>query len=411
MYTIKHIIHIKHNSYGQLLIDFLVDCNLCMINGRSGENDFTNINTNGSSVVDYIIVPHEQLHKYYDLKVHTMTSVINSLNLHGHNKTSEHSILQVVLRDKTVKNRPDSKQVKTTKPLYNVNDISASFLNCETSFRRLSECIGRIEKALQDKNDVQSAYAEFIELLKVEMESKLKPKKCFTSNMPANKSHKSKVKSYWNSELQFLWDQTCKCEKLWLANKRGVNKNKLKQEYCLIRKQFDKLNSKCKRRFQLEQQQLLQDRLENRDNPRDFWAKIGKLGLANDRRTVIPWEVKDENGCITTDKDYVLSKWKSDYEKLFNDNLDNRDFDDGHLNKVRECIQDPDNPAFPELDCSTLNVPVSREEVRTAIYNAKLRKAPGNDYIPLEVLRNDNCVDILFRIIHYCFEAGVVPNE
>ena len=96
---------------------------------------------------------------------------------------------------------------------------------------------------------------------------------------------------------------------------------------------------------------------------------------------------------------------------MFNDNLDNRDFDDGHLNKVRECIQNPDNPAFPELDCSTLNVPVSREEVRTAIYNAKLRKAPGNDYIPSEVLRNDNCVDILFRIIQYCFEAGVVPNE
>ena len=304
----REVIDHKLNSYGQLLLDFLVDCNLYMINGRTGENDFTNINTNGSSVVDYIIVPHEQLHKYYDFKVHTMTSVINSLNLHGHNKTSEHSILQVVLRDKTVKNRPDSKQVKTTKPPYNVNDIPVSFLNCETSFRRLSECIGRIEKALQDKNDVQSAYAEFMELLKVEMESKLKPKKRFTSNMPANKSHKSKVKSYWNSELQFLWDQTGKCEKLWLANKRGVNKNKLKQEYCLIRKQFDKLNRKCKRRFQLEQQQLLQDRLENRDNPRDFWAKIGRLGLANDRRTLIPWEVKDENGCITTDKDYVLSK-------------------------------------------------------------------------------------------------------
>ena len=70
------------------------------------------------------------------------------------------------------------------------------------------------------------------------------------------------------------------------------------------------------------------------------------LGLANDRRTLIPWEVKDENECLTTDKDYVLSKWKSNYEKLFNDNLDNRNFENGHLNKVRECIQDPDNLLF-----------------------------------------------------------------
>ena len=76
------------------------------------------------------------------------------------------------------------------KPLYNVNDIPASFLNCETSFRRLSECIGRIEKALQDKNDVQSAYAEFIELLKVEIKVRQSDPNWLTNSIKKNDAKK-----------------------------------------------------------------------------------------------------------------------------------------------------------------------------------------------------------------------------
>ena len=60
----REVIDGKLNSYGQLLIEFLIDCNLCMINGRNVENDFTNINGNRKSVVENIIVPHLQLGKY-----------------------------------------------------------------------------------------------------------------------------------------------------------------------------------------------------------------------------------------------------------------------------------------------------------------------------------------------------------
>ena len=65
----REVIDDKMNPYGQLLIDFLIDCNLCMLNGRTGENNFTNINVSGSSVVDYMIVPHEQLERYKEFKV------------------------------------------------------------------------------------------------------------------------------------------------------------------------------------------------------------------------------------------------------------------------------------------------------------------------------------------------------
>ena len=34
------------------------------VNGRLGENNFTDVNGNGSSVMDYMIVPHKQLERY-----------------------------------------------------------------------------------------------------------------------------------------------------------------------------------------------------------------------------------------------------------------------------------------------------------------------------------------------------------
>ena len=46
-----------------------------------------------------------------------------------------------------------------------------------------------------------------------------------------------------------------------------------------------------------------------------------------------------------------------------------------------------------------------------AVYLAKLRKAAGFDGISSEVLRNDICIELLYKIINYCFKHGEVPSE
>ena len=406
----REVIDGKINPYGQLFIDFLTDCNLCMINGRVGENDFTNINGNGSSVVDDIIAPYEQLDKYKNFKVHTMTSLINRFNMQGHSRSSEHSVLQVTLHTESYVNSVSATDTPKARCQYKLNDIPASFLNCETSLQRLMDTIQRIEKCLLDERDVQRAYFEFVELLKCEMDAKL-PKRGQVKSGASHHPHKSRAKPYWSSELQELWDATCKYERIWLNNKRGVNSGMLKEIFRASRKKFDKLNRQCKRRYLLDQQKQLHEEFENYDNPRNFWSKIGKLGLANDRKTTIPWEVKDGDGQICTDRYSVLNKWKTDYECLFNAGQDNPYYNNSHLENVREMNRDPGSAHFPSLDCSLLNAPISRDEVRMSVYKARARKAPGADEIPSEVLRNDSCVDILFRIIRYCFDDGRVPNE
>ena len=90
---IRQVIDTTSNKYGNHLLDFLVDCNMCIVNGRVGSNDFTHVSHRGCSVVDYVIVPHEQLLASAHFSVHTMSNVINDLKLQGCTKSSDHSVL------------------------------------------------------------------------------------------------------------------------------------------------------------------------------------------------------------------------------------------------------------------------------------------------------------------------------
>lgn len=53
------------NTYDDLMIDFLINSNCIMLNGRNDcSNDyFTSVSTKGLAVVDYAIVSHEFLHR------------------------------------------------------------------------------------------------------------------------------------------------------------------------------------------------------------------------------------------------------------------------------------------------------------------------------------------------------------
>ena len=55
---------------------------------------------------------------------------------------------------------------------------------------------------------------------------------------------------------------------------------------------------------------------------------------------------------------------------------------------------------------SILNDEITKPEIEKSILRAKLRKAAGLDNIPAEVLRNPVCVELLYKIIRYCFNTG-----
>ena len=108
----------------------------------------------------------------------------------------------------------------------------------------------------------------------------------------------------------------------------------------------------------------------------------------------------------------MINRWKYDYDHLYNKN-DNTNFDSDHLNQIRQLLETSmdDGTIFPKADCSSLNMHVSREEVRQAVYKMKNGKASGADEVPAEVLKNDTCLDILFKIMHHCFANSKIPTE
>lgn len=68
------------NNYGDILCEFLMNINCCLLNGRKTQkNDFTFMSTRGSSVMDYCIVPCEQLHLFDNFEVIRAQSLVDKL--------------------------------------------------------------------------------------------------------------------------------------------------------------------------------------------------------------------------------------------------------------------------------------------------------------------------------------------
>ena len=79
-------------------MDFLINSNCVMVNGRcAGNNDYTSISVKGTAVVDYTIVSHDYLHNCSEFRVKRARELFNQTDLvckcdPDHN-ISDHSVL------------------------------------------------------------------------------------------------------------------------------------------------------------------------------------------------------------------------------------------------------------------------------------------------------------------------------
>jgi hypothetical protein len=67
--------------------------------------------------------------------------------------------------------------------------------------------------------------------------------------------------------------------------------------------------------------------------------------------------------------------------------------------------------AETEVSWNNLNHDITFSEVKDSVMRAKAKKATGTDTIPSEVLKNSVCINMLLKIISYCFKYGIVPSE
>jgi hypothetical protein len=72
------IIDFTNNLNGEKLLDFLIDSNTCVLNGRNFvKNDFTSVSVKGCSVVDWCIIQQEYLQMFTEFSVIRSTELMS----------------------------------------------------------------------------------------------------------------------------------------------------------------------------------------------------------------------------------------------------------------------------------------------------------------------------------------------
>ena len=396
------LIDFTTNKYGHVLIDFLINCNLCMLNGRNNTaNDFTSISSRGCSVVDYCLVGYEKLDIFQDFRVRRSTELIDE-NVVANNlaptSIPDHSCLlwnivtpQVAdgIDHSSHPDLPTQAQVK-----YDASVIPDSFLLDPSVLNEVQAVIGRLESSFRVQSDIDQAYTDFCSVVTNEMQSKL-PCKTKTSYGSSNKRRRV-GKPWWSPDLTILWNKVCESERIWLHCNIPQERSRYKQMFVAARKQFVIAVQRAKRkRWAILQENML---LNLNADSKTFWRDIGRVGVADTRSKDIPMEAVLDDGTVTYDKSQVLEKWRQDFSSLYNDTSD------------IACVDGQISPQAVS-DSYGIYEPISILEVDKAVVDAKKGKATGTDAIPCEVLKNPSAIGFLHSLFNVCFSTGTIPAE
>ncbi|CAG2208741.1 unnamed protein product [Mytilus edulis] len=395
----RNVVDFQHNGYGNIFCDFLTDVNCCILNGRKTlHNDFTFVSTRGMSVVDYCVLPYEHLDNFNNFNVIRTSSIVEQINALGKydlkKAMPDHSLLTwdfTLNFDSNCCINTQTRGTSETKKKYDTRNLPEDWLCQESTIAEIDNAICFLENSIADQSNIDNMYENFVKIVKTEMCNKLPAKNIVLSNgFNINKRRRCK-KEWWNEELTLLWNEVCKAEKVWIKCKIKRNKRELRHIFVNKRRIFDKAVQSSKRKYWYS---LQEDLIKSCDNPKEFWRKIGKIGVGSERRSFIPMEVKLSDESVSCDKNVVLDKWKCEFSNMLNRN---------NLNNV-EYIHSNENVYDDYLDSF-----ISYEEVYNVLLSSKNGKSPGCDEITVELFKNQTALLALTRIFNICFDSGKIP--
>ena len=395
----RNVVDFTVNTYGDLLIEFLINTNFCILNGRNSmNNDFTSVSTKGRSVVDYCLIPHDCIDIFRKFSVVHVIDLINTIpNFSNCMGTSmpDHSLLRwdVVYYITSESQKFHSDSDCSTFDKFDLSNIPNGFMCDPSTLRQLNRLIDNLEQGLQTQNDIDSMYSEWCGLIKVSMYKDIPYEAITLSHGPTYCKRKRRPgKTWWSKKLSDLWFLLCDKEKRWLKSDR--RKCDLKSEYVYARKSFDKEVQKAKRFYWYSCQNDLSNNAISNDC--NFWKTIGKIGIKQEKKQHIPMEVKSDDGTINRDVSVVLEKWRSAFSSLFNAHTQNSSM---------SCVDSSEND-----DNLSFNENISIIEIKRAVEKAKTGKAVGSDAIHAEVVKNDSAVLYMHTLFNVCFNKSIVPS-
>ncbi len=391
----REIIDGRKNSYGDFFIDFLINSNCVMLNGRcDGINDFTSVSTKGLAVVDYAVVSQDMIHLCDNVKIIRAIDVFRQAHLTGvcdpdHN-ISDHSLvswtMQIDMHNPNMIDNSELLPLHITK--HDVSEVPADFMSDNQSISQLHDITEQCQRT--DISSIDASYDQFCVIVKQAMNNSLP-----TRHIVINSEHKRgkhRYKPWWTERLTDLWKAVCEAEKLYCESD-PINRQERRAQFIGEQRIFDRELRSTKREYwYAEQQSLLKI-----NQTSDFWRKIGTLGINKRENRHIPWEIVRTDGSISSCRAEVLERWKVDYEQLLNP--------EGAPNRVGHI---PDQ-LYREINAEELSTNITLHELRYALGQAKRGKALGEDMIPVEVLNNKGGLQYLLQLFNVCFTSGMIP--
>lgn len=423
----RHVLDKTVQGHGEALIGFMNDAKLCALNGRlcPDNDDYTCISGKGLSVVDYIMVPHDVFEKCRYFKVHTMSDLAETCSIAQYIgcrcRLPDHSILHVkfdvkeardvqhVFENKSMENSVNNNGHRCpvfNKRKYRFENVPNLFLSSESWKYSMNQLIDLFLTCRNNQNEIDNIYTKFCKSLTNEMNNYLR----YTDSSKAVRKRYKNKKPYWNEDLNSLWVEMRDAEKKYTKCKGNKHvKDCLRKTFVEKRNHFDKSLRQAERQYKRNVLIEIDDVCTS--NPREFWNHISKLGPR--QNAAVPLKVYDENGIVNTDIEFVLNKWKQDFDTLYKcpSNIDS-DFNDDFFKEIKSQknrweaqMEEPDYECNPEL-----NNPLSFDEIERMVNRLKQRKSTGIDEIPNEVLKNHDVMLLLYYLFVKCFECCIIPS-
>ena len=176
----RHVTDFTPNKYGQQFCEFLIDANYCILNGRQNliKNTYTFVSpTQGSSVVDYCVVPYEQLWNFDSFNVQSMCDLLKQSQLvdriNSPSSGSDHSLISWTFQVEDAKRPQKCDQqvnLKNIKECYK-RSVPDDFLSTKTE--SLESVINKLSEGVECQDMIDKIYSELETVLKSEMMEQL----------------------------------------------------------------------------------------------------------------------------------------------------------------------------------------------------------------------------------------------
>ncbi|KAL4084963.1 hypothetical protein QTP88_027822 [Uroleucon formosanum] len=200
---------------------------------------------------------------------------------------------------------------------------------------------------------------------------------------------KTKKKTWFNDICEKALERRRNARNIWMSDTENVEK----LERFKMRQREASNILRCEKRKYL--QKVLKEAEQDfaSHNTRDLYKKVNFLSKKYKQPEKV---LKNDDGTLITSKEDIANKWANYFRQLLNCNT-------------------PDNLfLFENMETNnTICLAPSKEEIQEHIRNLKNHKAPGEDGIPGELLKNmgNGLLEYVSKLIKEVWEKEVIPEE